>query len=141
MTAGKPVHRPIGAVLHVDGGQRTPGAGGDFLGRIAVILGSKGYIGPHGGHKKLAVGILEDVPDFSAYLRQIFAFHRQTAHGQCPRLYRQDAHKDFQQRGFAHTVAAHQPNALARRDGKGQRVQHFLPGQPALIPEGEVLQF
>ena len=26
-------------------------------------------------------------------------------------------------------------------NGKGQRVQHFLPGQPALIPEGEVLQF
>ena len=49
LTAGKPVHRPIGAVLHVDGGQRTPGAGGDFLGRIAVILGGKGYIGPHGG--------------------------------------------------------------------------------------------
>ena len=45
------------------------------------VLGGKGYIGPHGGHKKLAVGILGDVPDFLPYFRQVFAFHRQTANG------------------------------------------------------------
>ena len=138
LPAGQPVDRPVGAALKLHPGKGAAGAVGNLLRRVAVVFGGKGYIGLHGGHKELAVGILKDIADFAAQLRQIFAVHRKAADGQRALLHRQNADQQLEQRGLAHTVAAHKANALSALQREGKAIQHS-PLMSALIAEGEAL--